>query len=302
VGFTRRVIFISLLLSIVITTTLVIIFARTGSGRFEAEASEYGEAAPAPRAEAEGIAPPEDVPETTGADVGAESEKRIRTIARNLMTPAGKINTRAVAALQALGPGVIPIVLHRFTGEETPEQEALLAVLEAFSEPEVAHHLTSVLPSTHSKTMGRRIGNTIHTLGDAQCCEQLVEITADRNEAARLGACIALRTCPTEMSSAALLQQVAHDPSPECRVEALESLTPAPDAVADEGVRVALQDETADIRLAAVRLIVRRKAAYFQEELKRLTRADVSPHVRKACAQALVELRMKSPPPEGGGQ
>jgi HEAT repeat protein len=229
-------------------------------------------------------------------------EKRIRTIARNLLTPEGKVNPHAIAALQSLGPDVIPIILHRFTGEETPEQEALLSVLEAFSEPAVAHHLMSVLPSTQSKAMARKIGGAIHTLGDVQCCERLAELAGDNNEAARLAAAIALRTCPADTSAATLVRQLNEDSSSECRIEALEGLAPASEAFANEAIRLTLQDKVPDVRLAAVKMITRRRAVNFQEDLKRLARSDSSPHVRKASSQALVELRLKTPASEEDAQ
>ncbi len=299
-GFTRRIVFISALLSIAVATLLLIVLGSTAGARARAEAAEYltdahGGSAPAetvsePRAEA--ARPP-----TRGEADHQDNERRIRTIARNLLTPAGQPNQRAITALQALGVEVIPIILPRFTGEETPEQEAVLSVLEAFSEPEVAQHLMSVLPSVHSQTMARKIGGAIHTLGDARCCEQLAELTGDRNEGARLAAVIALRTCPPEACAETLVRQLKQEPSAEVRIEALESLAFAPDVSADEGIRLTLKDQVPDVRLAAVKLVAARKAVHLREELKGLTRSDPSPHVRKASAQALTELRMKVPAP-----
>ncbi|HAK94407.1 MAG TPA: hypothetical protein DCM87_05255 [Planctomycetes bacterium] len=199
-----------------------------------------------------------------------------------------------MTALQAIGTPVIPFLLPRFSGEENPGQEAILQVLEAFSEPEVACHLIDVLATVRSGRMGRRIGAAVHAMGDTQCCERLIELVEHECAAVRLGAAVALRTCPAGDSAAALTRQISQDPSAECRLEALESLAAAPDDAAEDALRLAVRDEAADVRLAAVKMLARRRLASFQEELRRLSRSDSSPQVRKACAQALLALRMNA--------
>ncbi len=285
-GITRRVLLTSLALSIALTAALLIILASIGgapppaeaAGRALASATDGGAVAAAPL--------------RLAAASDENGEGRVRAIAHNLVSPTGRINARAVTALQALGSPVIPFLLPRFYGEDNPTQEAILQVLEAFNEPEVVGHLIDTIATVQSPRMGRRIGAAVHAMGNARCCDQLLELVFHEREAVRLGAAVALRTCLSANSAAALTRQISQDPSAECRLAALESLAAAPDDAAEEALLLAVRDDAADVRLAAVKMLARRRLAGFQDELRRLSRSDSSPQVRKACAQALLALRM----------
>jgi HEAT repeat protein len=282
VGINRRVVTISSALSLAIATALLSFFSTMTPTQPAAEAAEMEQAPPA-----------------GGDDDRAARivDTRIRAIADNLTTPAGHINQRAVRALQAQGPAAIPVLLERFTGDDTRRQEALLHVLKNISEPAVTEALIQALERGPTPSMAAKIGLALNTQGEEHFCDRLRELTQARDPAVRASAACALRTCGDRASAVVLLRLLKSDDDPSVRREAIASLGQSPLPFLEQGLHQALNDSGDRVRAEAVRIVGARRLSAFAEPLSHLAGNDPAPRVKAQARRMLALLSRDEAPP-----
>ncbi len=232
--------------------------------------------------------------ETEEADVDDGIDQQTRAVLDNLITQSGQINDKAVEALKAAGPDIIPVLLMKFNGTNDPEQKALLSVLQTYNTYEVTEHLILTLESSPDTAMAIRIGHAIHAEGNEQFCNRLCELTTNPAPTLRLGAAIALRSCPADRSAGDLLRLIREEQNPAIGKEALISLSSAPQAFIRQALDIALAHESPQVRYNAVAIIDQRNFSDYSENLRNMLRNDPSNRVRKACARALVSFRERA--------
>ncbi len=278
-GINQRIVSTSVVLSFCICTVLLLLFSQVGSDKDHAEAATRPVDGP-PRQES---APHRD-------RARSSLDQRIQAIADNLLTPSGHLNLRAVRALRAQGSCVVPVLLSRLTGEEAPMQEAILAVLADFGEAQVTERLLDVLEGQISPRMAIKIGAAIRTQGASRFCSRLEEMTVAEQPAVRLGAAVALRTCPSRPSAAALVQLLKTDDEEDIRVHALTSLKAAHGAFLEQALHISLSDASPRVRLEAIRAVEEHRLVGFAGELRGMLKYDPDPSVKRVARRTLAVL------------
>jgi HEAT repeat protein len=282
VGIDQRTLTTSIVISACVSAALLLLFSSMASKTEQAEAATRTVTRPI-RAEEN---------PTVRQDIARKSlQQRIQAIADNLVTPSGHLNQRAVRALRAQGPAVVPVLLGRFTGEETAVQEGILMVLGDSGEAAVTERLLDVLESGVSPPMAVKIGTAIRTQGDAVFCKRLEGMVTAESPAIRLAAAVALGTCPSRTAAVALVRLVKSDDDENVRTRALASLKASHPAFLEQALTFSLLDSSPRVRLAAVRVVEEHRCADFADELRGLLKHDPAPSVKRAARRALGALR-----------
>ena len=276
---TRRALGLSLILSACVVAVLLVVFSQVGEEAVSYAASENS---PAPRRRTE--------PAGEGKNSPHENP-RLRAIIKNLVTPWGHVNQRAVRALKASGPGIVPILLARFTGADNPEQEALLEVLAGFSDPAITQALMEHLESVGSMRMALKIGRILEPSEDPDLCGRLITLAHSHSPEARAAAALAMGNCSGPRAALTLLTLLKRDENEIVRSRALESLKRAPAGTVKQAILAAARDPSPRIRARAVRIASDRGLNKLEDLLAELFRQDPSIRVKRAAHRALGVLR-----------
>jgi len=217
------------------------------------------------------------------------ADQRLRVLLRNLATPAGRVNPRAVRAVREVGSLAVPVILEELQDGDDAYQEALILCLGEIGDPAGLDPLLRRL-ARPGDPLKEAVTASLSGLISEEAAPRVLALLASEAPDVRVAALRVLCRTSTPDVTRAAIRTLLDDVSPDARSAALDLLGNARDESAPEAILLSLNDSDRGIRVRAVRLLGRYPCAGAREALKGRFSDDPDVEVRRAAAEALARL------------
>ncbi|MBN1419763.1 MAG: HEAT repeat domain-containing protein [Planctomycetes bacterium] len=217
------------------------------------------------------------------------TEQRIHILLRNLATPSGRVNPRAIRAVREVGSLAIPAILEEMQQGDDAFQEALIICLGEIGDPAGLDPLLGRL-SRPGDPLKDAVVRSVSALISEETAAGVIGLMRAEAPDVRIAALRVLAKVQTSDVIHSAIGVLLEDPSPEARVAAIDLLETAQDDAVPGALLLSLDDTDKTVRLRAVHILGRRPCEGAREALKARFTEDPDVEVRRAAAEALARL------------